>query len=355
MLEIKLEKQLPIVTINFAEVKTSIQQAMEKYNGLVVTEEELPGCKATQKQLAGYRNKLDTYRKDVKKEMTKPITDFENQCKELIGLVTDAETPIKKGIEVFNEKIRDTNRVNAIVTINEAIEEQQLNAKYATQLTVLDKYTQLSAKAKETKTDISQRAFILLQEQEREIEQIKIEKERVAEALRLENERIAELKALEEKRQIELAAAEVKRKKEFEESEILRIAENLQIAINTIEQANTQIKQKISLDDYVALIDSGATAMTIIQEINKKKHRIILLEKPVIETTMTTPVVVEIPKEEPIKLPFTDLELSPTPTESIKMYFIEMRVEANLEDIKALSQFLKDNNYNYETINKGAL
>jgi len=350
MLEIKLEKQLPVVTINFAEVKTSIQQAMEKYNGLVVTEEELPGCKATQKQLAGYRNKLDTYRKDVKKEMTKPITDFENQCKELIGLVTDAESPIKEGIEVFNEKIRENKRTDALAVIFKTAIAQGLNEKYANQLTVLDKYTMLSAKAKDTLIDIEQRAFILLQEQDREIEQIRIEKERVAEALRLENERIAELKVLEEKRQIELVAAEEKRKKEFEASEILRIAENLQIAINTIEQANTQIKQQISVEDYMALINSGATAMTIIQEINKKKARIILLETPVIEPVIVP--VVEI-KEEPIELPFTDLEPSQTPTEPTKMYFIEMRVEGTLEEITSLSKFLKDNNYNYNAKDKG--
>jgi len=353
MLEIKLEKQLPIVSINFNEVKTSIQEAMSKYTGLVVTEEELPGCKATQKQLAGYRNKLDTYRKDVKKEMTKPITDFENQCKELIGLVTDAETPIKEGIEVFNEKIRENKRTDALAVIFKTVISQGLNEKYANQLTVLDKYTMLSTKAKDTLIDIEQRAFILLQEQDREIEQLRIEKERVAEALRLENERIAELKALEEKRQIELVAAEVKRKKEFEESEILRIAENLQIAINTIEQANTQIKQQILIEDYMALINSGATAMTIIQEINKKKQRIILSETPVIEPIVVP--VIEPVKEEPIILPFIDLSPVEAPIQPIKMYFIEMRVEANLEDIKALSQFLKDNNYNYETINKGSL
>jgi len=352
MLEIKLEKQLPIVSINFNEVKTSIQEAMSKYTGLVVTEEELPGCKTTQKQLAGYRSKLDTYRKDVKKEMTKPITDFENQCKELIGLVKDAEEPIKAGIEVFNEKVRENKRTDALSTILKVVIEQGLNEKYADQLTVLDKYTMLSAKDKDTKTDIEQRAFLLLQDQEREIEQIKIEKERVAEALRLENERIAELKALEEKRQIELEAAEEKRKKEFEESEILRKAENLQIAINTIEQANTQIKQQISIEDYMALINGGATAMTIIQEINKKKARIILLETPIIEPVIAP---VEEIKEEPIILPIVDAKPTQTPTEPVKMYFIEMRVEGTLEEITSLSKFLKDNNYNYNATDKGAL
>jgi len=340
MLEIKLEKQLPQIKINFVEVKASIQQAMEKYNGLVVTEEELPGCKATQKQLAGYRNKLDTYRKDVKKEMTKPITDFENQCKELIGLVTDAETPIKAGIEVFNEKIRDTKRKEAQELIELAISEQQLNEKYGSQLTVLDKYTMLSAKDKDTKIDIEQRAFILLQEQEREIEAIKIEKERVAEALRLENERIAELKALEEKRQIELAAAEVIRKEDA-----------LDIAKETLISANLDINSKMFIEDFIGLVENGTSARDIVREINKRKERIVIQETPiVVPEPIIEPIVIPIVepiKEEPIEVPFAEL-----PQET-KMYFIEMRVEGTLEEITSLSKFLKDNGYNYNATDKG--
>jgi len=341
MLEIKLEKQLPVVTINFIEVKASIKEAMEKYSGLVVTETELAGCKATQKQLAGYRNKLDTYRKEVKKEMSKPITDFENQCKELIGLVTDAEQPIKDGIEVFNEKIRENNKVNALAVIFKVVIAQGLNEKYADQLTVLDKYTQLSAKTKDTKADIEQRAFILLQEQEREIEQLRLDEERRVEALRLENERIAELKKLEEKRQIELA-----------EAEVIRKAETLEIAIEHITECNKTIKNKIEIDDFKSQIDLGATSINVIREINKRFERITEQEKPVIEPVI---IPVEEIKEEPIELPFADLEPTEAQTEPIKIYFIEMRVEGELEEITSLSKFLKDNKYNYDVSDKGRI
>ena len=38
---------------------------MDKYKGIVVTEEGLQDCKATQKKLAGLRNNIDKYRKDL--------------------------------------------------------------------------------------------------------------------------------------------------------------------------------------------------------------------------------------------------------------------------------------------------
>ena len=328
MIDIELEKQLPVVKMNFAEVKSSIEQAMEKYKGLVVTEEELPGCKATQKQLAGYRNKLDTYRKEVKKEMSKPIADFENDCNVLIKLIEDTEKPIKEGIAVFDQKKRDEKRCLAEETISQAIIEHQLNEKYARQLTVLDKYTILSAKFKDTKADIHQRAFIILQEQIREIEMI-----------RLEAERKAELLALEAKRKLEAS----------------------EIAKSTLEESNQHIKAKMQIEDFQSLIDSGISAMRIIGEINKRKERIIISEtpKPII---VAEPVVKQ--SENPVVNIVEDIKpqvetrietpIKEQPTVE-KLYFIEMRVEATLENVTKLSQFLKENKYKYDVSNKGII
>ena len=98
MLDIKLEKQLPVVQMNFEEVKASLIAGAEKYRGIVVTEESLKDCKVMQKELSKTKNSLDTYRKGIKKEMLIPVTAFENQCKELIGLVAEVESPIKDAI-----------------------------------------------------------------------------------------------------------------------------------------------------------------------------------------------------------------------------------------------------------------
>ena len=50
------------------------------------------------------RIKIDTYRKDKKKELSKPIAVFEDQCKDLISLIEKAEQPIKDGIKVFDDE-----------------------------------------------------------------------------------------------------------------------------------------------------------------------------------------------------------------------------------------------------------
>jgi len=136
--EIVLNKQLPIINMNFEEVKASLIETTEKYKGIIVTEEGLKDCKATQKELAGVRNKIDDYRKAIKREMEKPIKEFEGQCKELIGLVEEAEKPIKDGILIFDNKRRDEKKLKALELINECVQALGLEEKYASRLTVLD-------------------------------------------------------------------------------------------------------------------------------------------------------------------------------------------------------------------------
>ncbi len=98
------EFQAPKIAINYETLSAELDKFLVDYTGLVVTEQTLAGCKAAQKELAGLRVKIDTYRKDKKKELEKPIKDFEAQCKELISLVDSVEQPIKEGIKVFDDR-----------------------------------------------------------------------------------------------------------------------------------------------------------------------------------------------------------------------------------------------------------
>jgi hypothetical protein len=180
-MEVKiLKEQLPVIQINFDEMKIALKETLEDYKGIVVTEETLSACKTTQKELAGVRIKIDNYRKDKKKALSKPITDFENQCKELISLIEQAERPIKDGIKVFDDEKREMKRQQAVELSKEVIKEIGLNEKYASRLEILDKYCNLTAKSNEVKDDLTSRALTLKVEQDREVELIEIIKDTIA-------------------------------------------------------------------------------------------------------------------------------------------------------------------------------
>lgn len=186
-MEVKvLNEVMPVIEINFEQIKENLTDTLKKYNGIIVTEETLSGCKSTQKELAGVRTKIDRYRIDKKKELSKPIMAFEEQCKELIALIEKAEQPIKDGIKVFDDAKREEKRKIAENLIVVVADEVGLSEKYASQLTVNEKYCNLTAKESDVKSDLEARALVLLSEQNRELELIEI----IKDSIDIENERI---------------------------------------------------------------------------------------------------------------------------------------------------------------------
>lgn len=168
------EFQPPKIVINYDELKAELEKNLEVYKGIVVTEETLAGSKATQKELANLRVKIEGYRKEKKKDMEEPVKAFDKQCKELIAMVESVEKPIKEGIKVFDDQKREKKREIALELIKEVVKDAGLNDKYAEKLDVLDKYMNLTATQKAVKDDLETRAFALKVEQDREDERIEI-------------------------------------------------------------------------------------------------------------------------------------------------------------------------------------
>jgi hypothetical protein len=218
-------QQLPVIAFNFDELKANLQQSMVHYKSLVVTEDTLSLCKVQQKELAGVRVKIDTYRKDVKREMLKPIDEFEDKCKQLVKLVEDAEKPLKEAINVYDDKKRAEKRADAEKIIAEVIEKHGLKGEFAAQLTVLDPYCNLSATINGVREDIEQRAFLLLSQQQ-------------------------------------------------------AYEDMLTMLQATIDNANQGINTKLELKDFEYMIKTKMPAKDIITEINKRAEKIRIAEQP---------------------------------------------------------------------------
>ncbi|WP_054198887.1 DUF1351 domain-containing protein [Clostridium baratii] len=290
MKEMQINKQLPVITLNFEEVKRSIQETMKKYDGIIVTEERLKDCKATQKNLAGLRNDIDGYRKAIKKEMEAPIKEFEGKCKELISLISDVEKPIKDGIKIYDDKRREEKRSKALEYIKESIEAHNLNGKYAARLDVKDRYLTLSGSLKSIKDDIELRAAALEKEQE------------------------------DEKQRMEM----------------------LKISIqNAIDNANKDINTKLRYEDFSKYIEFGWSLDKILKEINDRAVMIREAEKQ-------KEVVVPIENVDEVKQ-----ESAKEIKQNKERYYVDIYVEHSLEDIQRLSKFLKDNGYKYKVNKKG--
>ena len=306
-LEFTVKKEvLPVIQINFEELKGHLTALLNDYKGLVVTENNLQTCKAKQKELASTRIKIDNYRKEKKKELSKPITMFEAQCKDLIALIEQAENPIKDGIKIFDDQKRDSKRLQAIELSKEVAEEYELNEKYADRLEILDKYCNLTAKSNEVREDLISKAMTLKVEQDRETELIEIIKD-------------------------------------------------------TIASENEKINLKMRFEDFEKYINRGMTAREVIGEIKERASNIWFAENPPEPEPIPEPEIIpEVMPElvpEPTPEPVQEAIVEPKPIipEEAETYFAVYRIVGELEELRSVSKFLKDNGIQYTVIDQGEL
>jgi hypothetical protein len=285
-------QSLPVIQFNFDDIKASLQATVSQYSNLLVTDDTLSVCKRKQGELAGLRTKIDKYRLEKKKEMSVPITEFEDKCKELISLVATAEKPLKDGIQVYDDMKRETKRQEALKIIADSVSDHALAEKYAKQLVVIDKYMNLTAKSSEVKEDVEQKVFILLEQQKKE-------------------------------------------------------QEMLEIIQDTIDNENKTVKTPLKLSQFQRLIDLGMFTKDVLNEIKKRAEQIREAEKPV-EIPKQEPAYEGACTHVGTYLQPEPIQPVATPEEPPDMYFVELRVVGTRENIKSLGDYLKINKYDYK-------
>lgn len=95
---------------NFEELKKEITEKAEMYGSLVYTDENIKEAKADRVKLNKFIKVLEDKRKDVKKMMLEPYTQFESQVKELVSIIGEANDNIASQVKVYTEKLREEKR-----------------------------------------------------------------------------------------------------------------------------------------------------------------------------------------------------------------------------------------------------
>lgn len=95
---------------NFEELKKEITEKAEMYDSLVYTDENIKEAKADRAKLNKFIKVLEDKRKDVKKMMLEPYTQFESQVKELVSIIGEANDNIASQVKAYTEKLREEKR-----------------------------------------------------------------------------------------------------------------------------------------------------------------------------------------------------------------------------------------------------
>ena len=138
-MELKIEKyELQPIKFNFDELKGKLTESLEKYQGLVVTEDNLSDSTKTRTELNKLKTSIEDERKRIKKEWNEPYVAFENQIKELVGLVDKPIQCLDTQIKAFEDERKenkrkeiqeffDENNTNELIKLDMIFDEKWLN------------------------------------------------------------------------------------------------------------------------------------------------------------------------------------------------------------------------------------
>lgn len=91
------------IVFNHGELMTALEERLQHYNGLVVTEDTIKEGKEDRARLNKLKDALETYRKDTKKRWNAPLSVFEAQVKELVALIDQPIAAIDGQLKAFDD------------------------------------------------------------------------------------------------------------------------------------------------------------------------------------------------------------------------------------------------------------
>lgn len=90
-----------LIEFNYEELKTSLQNSLEKYRGIAYTDDQIQAAKTDRATLNKLKAAIDAERKNMKAICLQPFNDFEAKTKELIALVDEPVKEIDDQVKKF--------------------------------------------------------------------------------------------------------------------------------------------------------------------------------------------------------------------------------------------------------------
>lgn len=169
-LQVKTIKLEPaVVEFNKNEIEQELNKHLEKYRNLTFTEENTAELRKTLAELRKGKEAVNRYRIDTKKELTAPVTEFENDLKKLAEQFETVIAPLDKDLKEYEERRRAEKELEVQGIVEEIVTEFSLLGQYAERIEIKPSYLTKSKSLKSIEEDIRMQAKLL------EAEQVKFE------------------------------------------------------------------------------------------------------------------------------------------------------------------------------------
>jgi len=151
---------------NGAEIKASLDNALEVYRNTVVTEETLAGSKKTMAELNKQAKAIDDFRKSTVKQLSPEIKAFENESKELVSMIKEARTVISTQVDKFETERKEKKENDVKILISTCKEESELRDEYKDRIELKPSYLNATMTLTKVKEDVEQQLSVLKVEQQ---------------------------------------------------------------------------------------------------------------------------------------------------------------------------------------------
>lgn len=96
-----------VLEANFEECKAALEEQMEPYAAMVVTEDSIKSAKADLAMIRKIKERVEESRKTVKKLYNQPLTEFEAKCKSLTSVCDEAIQNLDGQVKEFQQRERE--------------------------------------------------------------------------------------------------------------------------------------------------------------------------------------------------------------------------------------------------------
>lgn len=94
------------LSFNFEELKAALAEKLERYNGLVITEEAIRDGKEERARLNKLKTAIETRRKEIKKQWNEPYNAFEAKIKEIVAMIDRPISAIDSQLTAYEDQRR---------------------------------------------------------------------------------------------------------------------------------------------------------------------------------------------------------------------------------------------------------
>lgn len=182
-----MQADLPVITFDFDRLVANAKAMVSKYDGLLITEDQVKDIKKEMAEINAAKQRLDKARKEAVRKVSEPIKAFEGKIKEVCAIFDHTYDALGTQVKEFERKEREEKRISVQDMIDKAIRlAKETNPAMADKLSlsVQDKWLNKTATVKAIQGEID---AAIADQIRAEIELQRLEQQKAERRLLIEN------------------------------------------------------------------------------------------------------------------------------------------------------------------------